>query len=144
MIICDFLKESILFVILGKKMMNALKVWTCIKPWKVGENGIVVFCFQGYRKARLYLKSYQRDFSPWFLFCTTFRHTAEVMNGCSDKLQKSKSCDFTYLVKYLFYDLLLFTFKKCSILCVISIVIMMRNTSQDAVWMQSKEVGLKK
>lgn len=143
MVICDFLKESILFVILGKKMMNALKIWTCIKPWKVGKNWIVVFCFQGYCKARLYLKSYKKDFSLWFLFCTTFRHTPEIMDGCSDKPQKSKSCNFTYLVKYLFYDLLLFTFKKCSILCVISIVVMMRNTSQDAMWMQNKEVGLK-
>lgn len=143
MIICDFLKKSILFVTLGKKMMNALKIWTCIKPWKVGKNWIVVFCFQGYCRARLYLKSYQKDFSLWFLSCTTFRHTPEIMDGCSDKPQKSKSCDFTYLVKYLFYDLLLFTFKKCSISCVISIEIMMRNTSQDAVWMQNKEVGLK-
>lgn len=112
MIICDFLKKSILFVTLGKKMMNALKIWTCIKPWKVGKNWIVVFCFQGYCRARLYLKSYQKDFSLWFLSCTTFRHTPEIMDGCSDKPQKSKSCDFTYLVKYLFYDLLLFTFKK--------------------------------
>lgn len=135
MIICDFLKKSILFVTLGKKMMNALKIWTCIKPWKVGKNWIVVFCFQGYCRARLYLKSYQKDFSLWFLSCTTFRHTPEIMDGCSDKPQKSKSCDFTYLVKYLFYDLLLFTFKKCGISCVISIEIMMRNTSQDAVWM---------
>lgn len=65
------------------------------------------------------------------------------MDGCSDKPQKSKSCDLTYLVKYLFYDLLLFTSKKCCILCVISIGIMVRNTSQDAMWMQNKEVGLK-
>lgn len=65
------------------------------------------------------------------------------MYVCSDKPQQSKSHDFTYLVKDLFYDLLLYTFKKCNISRVISIVIMMRNTSQDAMWMQNKEVGLK-